>query len=1535
MKKIFLDFETRSHCDIKKSGGFKYASDHTTEILCACWKVEGEKEVRFWSPFLVATDKITSIFDLLATGEYIIEAHNAHFEWSMWNYCAVKKYNFPKVSFEQFSCTAARAAALSLPRDLEGVAKALGLPVQKDMAGRRVMLKMCKPNKEGKWYEDANDFDTLIHYCELDVLVTEQVSNKIPELSETEKAIFQLDFKINRKGVLLDIPNVERAIQFAEIYSEGLNAELAKLTNWEVTSSAQNMKLTKWFNDQGLMLPDVAKDTVTESLLYVKDETCRRVLEIRQALALSSVKKLYSMLAMGMRDNRARGTLLYAGANRTGRWCLAPMHEVLTLSGWVTLENWKGGAIAQWDDGKITFQKAIPNSFDFEGEMLQLQSYYIDQIMTPDHMLPMLNDRGTRFNKKAEDIINRAHSKLFCAGEIHPSHSLEARIKCMVQADGHYSLDPREGRFLRFRFVKERKIERCKKLLTESGIKFDEATYPSEPTVRVIIIRWRDMPQYLLDFTDKTFKNEDLKYSSSIIDEVVNWDGDWNSDSSFTYSTNNQTNADFIITCAALNGFRGRKEIAKNRNPKWNISYRIFITIGYSETIHRKNWTKVPYKGKVYCPTTKTGFFLVRHNGKVSITGNSGKGIQIQNLPRGSIQGEEIVEALTYLSTCTYNQFKERFPNVLGTISSLIRSFIKAPDGKKLMIGDFSAIEAKMVFWLSGHEKGLDIYRSGRDPYKDMAAYVYKKKYDDVTKQERQLGKAIILGCVAEGTKVLTENGYKKIEEISLEDKLWDGKKWRQHEGVFQSGQKSVIRIANLNIELTPDHWVLSPQGWLAAGELAIREDIQLQLLETETVNLKLYPKNLKEAQNAVFISAAYAEMKKKFEWINSGEVKTFYATHVRNQSWVNKEGGRECEIFSLIQNLENVGQLVSTILKRDVSTLVMITTKGTVVAGLKYPSTAPEIFWNTLLLSMGLINGVSRWTELIMTETTSVEILESYLNPKITKIVQTYDILEVEETNRFQIKNAIVHNCGFAMGHKKFRETVALAPYNLILTEDEAKEAVEGYRMKHAPVKALWYELDNACKEAIKNPSKVYHVGKVSVTKRDNFLYIKLPSGRKLAYHKPIIRMSEKDWGTVEQIAFWGVDQETHRWGLVDTFGGKLVENCLGPGTLVLTSTGYKKITHISSKDNLWDGQTWVQSDGIVFKGIQETIKWNGVQVTKDHLISNGKEWNTVINSTEEDLQQGLKLVQSSMNLPSFKAGLERTQSPIADVYVGPKYLYLIRAFQTVRLKIALNVDIIKRVLKEVSTLISQQIGDLFLHGIIGTRELCLDVIIPSVLPSKTMAAEELKCTNLGYKIKNYSLNLLKHYPVGIKKEKTSIELITMGITNQGIYDSFQEKKIVEIEEPVHLSRYLEKLFLLQNLWKSILPHGKVLRVWHTIYEWAVHLKKLVFFIRKNIPVYDVLNSGPNHCFTILTTKGPLLVHNCTQATARDMMAYSMIELDKVGYDINMLVHDEIVSETVDGTVDQYKKIMETLPSWAMGFPGGAEVEETVRYKK
>lgn len=156
----------------------------------------------------------------------------------------------------------------------------------------------------------------------------------------------------------------------------------------------------------------------------------------------------------------------------------------------------------------------------------------------------------------------------------------------------------------------------------------------------------------------------------------------------------------------------------------------------------------------------------------------------------------------------------------------------------------------------------------------------------------------------------------------------------------------------------------------------------------------------------------------------------------------------------------------------------------------------------------------------------------------------EIYDkILEAITDPEREVGKRVVLGGGFGMGPPKFAETCKTfgTPVTLAL----AKRAIKAYRTKHAPVPAMWENLERAAIAATRNPGKVYAVNKTKWFVKRKFLYCELPSGRRLAYFGPSVRMRKTPWGTIKpELHHWGVHPKTKQWVSGGTYGGRLTEN-------------------------------------------------------------------------------------------------------------------------------------------------------------------------------------------------------------------------------------------------------------------------------------------------------------------------------------------------------------------------------------------------------
>ncbi len=315
--KISADFETRSPVDLKKHGAFVYFEHPDTEVLMCAYRIDvGPLQIWTYDQPMPA-----DLAHAIRAGAKI-HAWNAQFEALGFDLLADRQ-GWPRPTIEQYVDTMAAAAAMSLPRALGDAAQALGLDVQKDKEGMRLIRKFSIPRRDGKFnapMDHPEDWEKFKSYCLRDVEVEEAIAKRIVPLSDVEQQLWTLNLKINRRGIRIDRTSASSALAIADKAKKKLDQEMRKVTSGAVPACSQPGKLVEWVQGQGIDLSSAAKAEVTDLLAF--DDLpgdVRRALEIRQEAAKTSVSKLQAMLAMSNIDGRVRGTSNYHAAG-TGRF---------------------------------------------------------------------------------------------------------------------------------------------------------------------------------------------------------------------------------------------------------------------------------------------------------------------------------------------------------------------------------------------------------------------------------------------------------------------------------------------------------------------------------------------------------------------------------------------------------------------------------------------------------------------------------------------------------------------------------------------------------------------------------------------------------------------------------------------------------------------------------------------------------------------------------------------------------------------------------------------------------------------------------------------------------------------------------------------------------------------------------------------------------------------------------------------------------------------------------------------------------------
>lgn len=323
MHHLSIDIETRSSVDIGKAGAYKYAQSPDFEILLFAYQLD-DYSVEVID--LKNGEEIPiEIAEMLDNPDVIKHAYNAAFEW----YCLNRAgYETP---IDQWRCTMAHGLYCGYTAGLDATGKAIGLPQdkQKLTTGRALIRYFCVPCKPTKtnggriWnqpWHDTDKWNLFKEYCCQDVVTEHEILKRLDlfPMPEEEERLWQMDVLMNAYGVRVDTELIEGALYIDQISAQRLTDEAVRLTG--LSNPNSTAQLVKWLQDNGTETDNLRKETVSELLDGINPEKVQRMLEIRQQLGKTSIKKYVAMDTACGEGDRVRGLTQYYGANRTGRW---------------------------------------------------------------------------------------------------------------------------------------------------------------------------------------------------------------------------------------------------------------------------------------------------------------------------------------------------------------------------------------------------------------------------------------------------------------------------------------------------------------------------------------------------------------------------------------------------------------------------------------------------------------------------------------------------------------------------------------------------------------------------------------------------------------------------------------------------------------------------------------------------------------------------------------------------------------------------------------------------------------------------------------------------------------------------------------------------------------------------------------------------------------------------------------------------------------------------------------------------------------
>lgn len=583
----------------------------------------------------------------------------------------------------------------------------------------------------------------------------------------------------------------------------------------------------------------------------------------------------------------------------------------------------------------------------------------------------------------------------------------------------------------------------------------------------------------------------------------------------------------------------------------------------------------------------------------------AGRLVQVQNLPQNHLDDIGVIRQLVLDGDL--GLMHVLYANVPDVLSQLIRTAFVAEEGHKLLIADYSAIEARIVAYLAGEQWRLDTFAAGGDIYCQSASQMFHVPVEKhgINGHLRAKGKIAELACIAEGQQVLTDCGLVHIESVTESMKLWDGEEWVSHDGVVCKGIKEVWNYGGL--EATPDHIVWAEingsQRPIHFGDAAT---CGAHLVQTgagrnplrmggnnqsgETVEQELESLLCTDGVQRVWVdSMAITGQPEKRQVEGVSELLTAEGSpNVAVQTLHSgKTALHEPEGWEL-SKLRSKGHTVQ-IPKCDRSMPLHDRDAGVTV---KRPGTGQNRCERSLRAGESPLGDTSR------------ELSEP---AQISREVKVYDILNAGPRHRFTVSNVLVHNCGYGGGVGALK---AFGADKMGLSESDMQEIVDQWRAASPTIPKLWSRIEKAANRALETPgrkiavsrkkfdkeraranestmgarsgsySAYFNDGIVCTFYRDrDALRCVLPSGRILSYWSARIEDGS--------IVFMGQNQTTKKWEKTETWGGKLVENvvqaiardCLAVAMVRLSDAGFKLVFSVHDEviaEEPKDGRTW-----------------------------------------------------------------------------------------------------------------------------------------------------------------------------------------------------------------------------------------------------------------------------------------------------------------------------------------------------------------------
>jgi|SoiMethySBSTD1v2_1073268.scaffolds.fasta_scaffold00799_46 DNA polymerase I - 3''-5'' exonuclease and polymerase domains len=322
---LHLDFETYSPLEIGDVGLENYISAPGFTVTVVAWAFDDEPvQSLVWPNTKELPGEVRRHIHEIGR----VEAHNAAFEFAV-----LHDHYQLDVEWSQMDCTMQRALAFGLPAGLLKAGVAINAPIIKDETVRLLMLRMSRPNRKDNKAPHMDPEKSpawlakLADYCKNDVAAERALSKLLPKLHVYERELSLLDHRINRKGIRVQVADVDVLRRAAEVVDNDINTQLAVVTCGYVSTTAKRIAMKTWLGHNGLSVPskggltaEAVEKLLANRVRMTMPRSVEAALRLYQKGSKSSVAKLVKMTAVPGAGDRARNLLQFYGAGRTGRW---------------------------------------------------------------------------------------------------------------------------------------------------------------------------------------------------------------------------------------------------------------------------------------------------------------------------------------------------------------------------------------------------------------------------------------------------------------------------------------------------------------------------------------------------------------------------------------------------------------------------------------------------------------------------------------------------------------------------------------------------------------------------------------------------------------------------------------------------------------------------------------------------------------------------------------------------------------------------------------------------------------------------------------------------------------------------------------------------------------------------------------------------------------------------------------------------------------------------------------------------------------